>query len=240
MEAEVSDASRLGAGPADRRSAIQAERMAVPPTHRHGIVLRLIRRPVVALDRTLRRRAGIVEFTDRPDCILRMAVIPAPHAIALSDGTRVEAGQRIIDLHLWNEHIPYVERGGPSLRWGRWMGRAFAASLRMLAHHLAARPDLGDIKAIRANMNYGSPARSRELGAFAGWFGFEQVRPSGRRSPLAGLHLFGENILLLLLTLAHNVHTFRWRTLLRGRSETYLSRSALDRLYGAGRRAARQ
>lgn len=234
MEAEFAAERNARAEPGNTAGAPGP---ALLPRHPPGRVRGVLRRPIIALDKTLRRQAGIVEFTDREDCILRMGIIPAPHPMTLSDGTELGPGDRIIDLHLWNEHIPDVEPDGPSLRWGRWMGRAFARSLGMLAQHLATRPDLADIKVIRARMNFGSPARSRELGPFAEGFGFEQVPdPQGQR-PLARLHLLGENILLLLLAFAYNVHTFRWRTLLRGRSDTYVSRAGLDRRYGGQRKA---
>src|SRR5579883_1805205 len=43
---------------------------------------------VGALDQHLRRKQGIVEYTNSPECIFRMQVTQSGHEIALSDGTR--------------------------------------------------------------------------------------------------------------------------------------------------------
>ncbi|MGH7212294.1 MAG: hypothetical protein ACREF1_12645, partial [Acetobacteraceae bacterium] len=68
-------------------------------------------------DMALRRWYGVREFTDDPACLLRLALAPAPHAVTLSDGTRVEAGETVAILHIWNEHIPRFRRGGPDMGW---------------------------------------------------------------------------------------------------------------------------
>src|SRR3712207_2493052 len=74
---------------------------------------RLLRRAVVQLDAKLSHCHGVREFTLNPRCMLRYAPMASPANISLSDGVRVGRGQLVLDLHLWNTHIPPVPDGGP-------------------------------------------------------------------------------------------------------------------------------
>jgi probable HAF family extracellular repeat protein len=69
------------------------------------------------------------------------------------DGTFGRPGDRVIDLHFWNEQIPVTPIGGHSLVWGCRFKRSFAKSLRELAQFLMSKPELSDINIIRANIN---------------------------------------------------------------------------------------
>ncbi len=50
------------------------------------------------LDRYLRRRQGVSEFTQSPDCVFRIQVARSDADVTLSDGTAVRTGDRIISL----------------------------------------------------------------------------------------------------------------------------------------------
>lgn len=71
----------------------------------------MLRALVRALDAFLRRRKGVFEFCDDPDCRLRLQVAPAPNDLQLEDVT-VPAGQPVLILHLRNESLPRA----PALR----------------------------------------------------------------------------------------------------------------------------
>jgi len=73
---------------------------------------------VFALDNWLRRRQGVFEYSRKPDCILRAQLSRLSSDVLLSDGTFGRAGDRVIDLHLWNEQIPVKPIAGYSLAWG--------------------------------------------------------------------------------------------------------------------------
>jgi len=62
-----------------------------------------VRQLVRGFDALLAQYYGIHEFTDDPDCIMRIALARAGRDIALSDGTSVRADDAVIDLHWWNE-----------------------------------------------------------------------------------------------------------------------------------------
>src|SRR5262249_61089430 len=53
---------------------------------------------------------------------------------------------RVIDLHLWNEHVPLMPKQGATIAWARRMCFCIEVSLRELAKHLMARPELDDIR----------------------------------------------------------------------------------------------
>ena len=75
----------------------------------------------------------------------------------MADGTHLGPGDRIIELHIWNEQFPCFSAGGATLSWGRQINRRVDISLRELARYLVAAPDLADIRAIRADTWFITP-----------------------------------------------------------------------------------
>ena len=53
---------------------------------------------VEAIDKRLRNRDGVGEFSTSPGCILRIRVVESRDGLAFSDGARVHPGDRIVDL----------------------------------------------------------------------------------------------------------------------------------------------
>ena len=180
---------------------------------------------IFALDRWLRRREGVFEYCHKPDCILRAQLSRLTSDVLLSDGTFGRAGDRVIDLHLWNEQIPVKPIAGYSLAWGCRFNRSLAKSLRGLAQFLMSKPQLSDIDIIRAITNLDS------LHRIATRHGFEAIRDMVKLSPWEHVHRFGQNILFGLLTLAcHSGRTWP-RKFSRSRQVIYLSRRVLDDKY---------
>jgi hypothetical protein len=71
----------------------------------------------------------------------------------LSDGTCIRHGDRVANLHVWNEQFPCFPGKGPTLSWARRVNQAFELSLRELAGFLDGRCDLDDVVAICANIS---------------------------------------------------------------------------------------
>jgi hypothetical protein len=103
----------------------------------------LIRR----FDAFQRRRQGVYEYCDAPDCVLRIQVTYAHHALEFGDFA-VAAGQPVIEIHFWNEHLPRVPAAGPDPGWGLGIQRAFIGSLRALARLMESDPALADVRAV--------------------------------------------------------------------------------------------
>jgi YkoP domain len=188
-----------------------------------------------ALDGRLRLRHGVSEYTRSADCIFRIQVIVNGDEVLLSDGTRVRPGDRLIDLHVWNEQIPLFPAKGPTLGWARHMSRAIDASLRELALYLAGRRDLDDVTAIRGNITFGSPEQSDQLVRIAERYGFERIAAPGSRSLRQQMRRLGENALISMMVLARNAAALRSDSLRRDRTLVFLSRSILERRYGSVR-----
>lgn len=189
---------------------------------------------VGVLDHHLRRRQGIIEYTDSPDCIFRMQVLSSDQDVLLSDGTRVRPGDRIIELHFWNEQLPTVRQIGSALTWARHMAKCAEISMRELARHLASRADLKDVRAVRGNLSLGSADRSNQIARLVSRYGFERIPPASPMKLTERVHRLGENILISMLVLARNASALRTDTLWRGRVRVYLSRRALEQRYGLG------
>ena len=193
-----------------------------------------LRRLVFALDGVLCRCQSIVEYTSDPNCILRIRLTSLNSDIVLSDATCGRAGDRIIDLHFWNEHIPRMPKQGASIAWARRMHLCFRNSLRELARYLASRPDLDDVSIIRCNMGLGGPERSAQVVRLIARYGFEQVPGAAAMTMSERMRCFGENILISLMVWVHNAAALRRDTLRRGRTQVFLSRRVLEQRYGRG------
>jgi hypothetical protein len=203
-----------------------------PETRQPGIDHRWIRALVTRIDERLRRRYGVSEFTRSRQCIFRMQVVSAGDNLLLNDGTRLRPRSRIINLHLWNEQVPHMPAGGPTLVWARRMSRGIDVSLRELATLLAARRDLDGVVALRADMKFGLPEQSTQLARISGRYGFEHVPSREPQSLGEHLHRRGESILIAMLVLARNSAGFRMSRMWRSSTVVYLSRRELMRRYG--------
>jgi hypothetical protein len=175
---------------------------------------------IFALDRRLQLRGGVFEYSDKSDCIFRVQLSRLSSDL-LSDGTFGHVGDRVIDLHFWNEQIPVPPRAGYSLAWGCAFNRSIEESLRGLAEFLMRKPELSDIRIIRANINV------EPLDRIAVRHGFEAVRDPIKPSTWERAHQFGENILFFLLVLACNPRGARLKNFSRRRQLLYLSRRGL-------------
>ena len=189
---------------------------------------------VFGLDRWLQRRQGVFEYTDNPACMFRIQRAEAEERVALSDGARIEPGQPVLNLHLWNEHIPLMGQEGATVGWARTMSRSIRQSLAQLSTYLDAHPEFDDIAALRADMRLGTSEQSAQLERLAARYGFEPAATpvSADYWHSGGLHRFGENILIFMLVLATNPVAAGSPVLRRDHKLVYLSRAALERRYG--------
>lgn len=189
---------------------------------------------VFGLDRWLRRRQGVFEYTDDPTCIFRIQRVQAGEPLTLSGGARIEPGMSVLNLHLWNEHIPLMGPEGATVGWARHLSRAVQSSLQQLAAYLDANPDLDDVAALRADMRLGTAEQGAQLVRLMGRYGFEPAAEVIRLGywQSSSLHRYGENILIFLLILATNPVAVGTPVLRRDHKLVYLSRAALERRYG--------
>ena len=93
-----------------------------------------------------------VAFSANPRCLLKITPARSPRAVTLVDGTRLEAGDPVVGTHLWNAHLPGERAGLASIM------AQMGDSLRELAGHLQAQPDLSD--AVRTTAKWASSRRT--------------------------------------------------------------------------------
>jgi hypothetical protein len=190
---------------------------------------------VAALDDRLRLRHGVIEYTSSPECLFRIQLVASNESYVLSDGTCIRPGDRVANLHVWNEQFPCFAGKGPTLAWARRVNHAFELSLRELARFLDGRRDFDDVVAICANMSLEPAERSAQLVRFVARYGFERIAAASSRSFRKQVHWFGENILISMMVLARNAAALRADTLRRDRTLVFLSRRELRRRYGFAR-----
>jgi len=191
---------------------------------------------VFALDRHIRRRIGVYEYTLHPQCLFRLQVVRLDDPLVLADGTSVGHGSRVLVLHLWNEQMPVIGPMGPTLAWARKADRAMVISLRELACYLAAQPHLRDIELICANMPVIGSAQAEQLARILARYGFEAAVDDTDRRGL--LHRFGDGVLVLMLVWAANPRAVRSAMLRCCNMRVLVSRAALEQRYMAPMRTA--
>jgi hypothetical protein len=187
---------------------------------------------ILALDRRLRKRQGVFEYTANPACVFRLQISRCDRDRVLRDGTRLRAGQRFAQLHYWNEQMPPIPRSGPTIAWGRELHRRIRLSLVELARFLRSRPDLADIEVVFGDVPSGVREKFGQIGRIMAHYGFEVIPEPQDLTPTQRLHRWGENVLISLIVFAQNAGALHRNTLRRVRVPIYLSRRALEKLFG--------
>ena len=188
---------------------------------------------MLAIDRRLRERNAVIEYTSDPRCILRIRIGRLDRIVSLEDGTMGRVGDRMIDLHLWNEHIPPIPRNGASVSWARQWQQCMDVSFRELACFLVRRPDLDDISVLRAITAFGARERSAGNMLLMQRYGFEPTADMKPATMSERGRRLADNVLMTLMVLAHNPAALRSDTLFRGRTFLFMSRRVLKARYGA-------
>jgi hypothetical protein len=183
-------------------------------------------------DAKLRSYYGIYEFTDDPNCLLRVGLGQARAAVSLSDGTEVEFGQLVGTLHFWNEHMPRYSARGPDLGWACAVRDRVRYSLRAFSDYIESEPAWQNVRAIRTETALPARLGAPQLMRVFQRYGFERVPTDF--SLLARLHGLGECFVLWGLTRAFNPAALPRQPFLRDRHELWISRATL-RLHYARR-----
>ena len=203
--------------------------MSVGLTERRGLAGQWLGAAVFALDSRLRRVRGVFEYSMEPGCLFRIQRTVADQSVVFPDGTVLNVGDPILELHVWNEHVPPIGRQGPTLAWGRQFGQAIDRSLWALTDYLRRNADLDPIKAVRADMSLRSAERGDDLAKLAGRFGFHFV-PTDHKRP-RGFRRLGHRILMFLLVAASNPNAARAPVFRRDLTVAYLTRRLLESRY---------
>jgi hypothetical protein len=181
-------------------------------------------------DALLRRAYGVFEFCDDADCLLRLQVGEASVPLCLADGNEVRRGDRVLLLHLWNEHVPLIGAAGPDLAWAVRAYRMWLPSLRAAARWLAEESGLPDVQAVGGVTVLAFPGGEEGGSRFLQRLGFA-LYPY--RNPLGRFGEFWENFYAWGLMWSFNAASLHNRHLLRmRRTEFWMSAPAFLRRYG--------
>ncbi len=168
---------------------------------------RAMANPIRFLDRLLRRAYGIYEFWSAPDCIFRVSVSEADRRIELP-GLTLEKGARLVELHFWNEHMPRLPEGGPTVSWAKQLLRQVDRSFREVAKRAASDARLAGAQAIGGVMiafedeaGFGAVAVLERLG----------FRVAPYRNPHGELAEFWSRLYSWVLLRAYQRHSLRGR-----------------------------
>jgi hypothetical protein len=188
-----------------------------------------MRRVIIAFDHFLSNIYGVTPFTDDPECVLRIRLHHAAHAIYLPD-VEVAKGAPILELHFWNDHIPPMPKAGPDPAWSIRFWQRIMSSTRSLARLAAQDAQLANAQAIGgASVLFASTegAATNRLARRVGFTVFPYHNPLGR------FGLFWENFYTWWLMWAYNAASVRHRRLLHvQRSEVWMSMPEFLRRYG--------
>ena len=193
---------------------------------------RLGRWAVRCLDALLRRAHGVYEFSPEPECILRLALGRSERETTLADGTHIAAGERIGELHLWNERLPPMPQQGPDFRWALTMRRRLVRSLQLLAVYVENDQTLRDIRAFRGETVLDLRWSEREEANPLARLGLE-LRSAELAGPLKRFTDFWENLYGWWLIWTFNPGSLRSKRFWRlQRCQLWISRQALLNKYG--------
>lgn len=184
---------------------------------------------VRCFDAWLRGRLGVFEFCDAPDCLLRIRPNTAARVLSLPDET-IPAGAPVLELHLWNEHLPPLPAAGPDLAWAVQTRRKLIASFRTLAARIEQEPRFAGIRAVGGITVLLSPEEARQGKTLFQHLGFSI---SHHPEALGRFGEFWENLYTWWIMWAFNPATLRRRRLLHlRRMEVWMSAKEFLSRYG--------
>jgi len=191
-------------------------------------IVQVLRKAVRALDGRLRRALGVFEFEDNPDGLLRVRLTRAAHAVVLA-GHTLPKGAPVLELHLWNEHVPPLPERGPDLAWAAQVRRRLVASFCALGRAMVRDTRFADVQAVGGITVLCFTGDGRREARLFERLGFA-VRPY--RGPLGRFGEFWENLYTWAIMWAYNAATLRRRRLLGlRRGEIWMTADEFRRRY---------
>jgi hypothetical protein len=169
------------------------------------------------LDRRLRRRLGVFELIDDPEMILRVQIVRSTRALPVPGG-EIPAGERVLELHFWNEHMPKLPREGPNMEWGIRAVRMLTRSCRTVARHMREDERLAGVAGVCGSTVLFFPGQESGGERVSERLGFTAVRA---KNPLGPFGEFWENFHTWMLMWAFNAATLRHHRLLRMRRTNF-------------------
>ncbi len=95
----------------------------------------------------VRKSLKIYEFTDDPDCILRIQLTTSPRSVDFGSW-RISKGDPVLGIHAWNERLPKIPAEGATLQWAIKLRRQTIYSFRKITEELRKGGKYSQIRAV--------------------------------------------------------------------------------------------
>ena len=191
---------------------------------------RLLRAVIRRFDAYLCRVYRVYEFTQDPECILRLAPTIARQPLQAHGVTVVQPGEALLEIHLWNEHMTPLNASENSIAWGSRTLRQFKYSLQLAARHVASQPGLAGMRGIFAVTSVLSSEHNSNRPGFMERLGFITLPYHNK---LGAFGEFWENFYAWWIMWTYNPLSLRSRRLTgMRRSEMWMPMSDFMQRYG--------
>lgn len=181
------------------------------------------------IDTLLSKSLRIYEFTDDPECILRIQLTRATHTTNFSD-ERILKGEPLLELHVWNKRMPQLPEGGATLEWALHLHRQLINSFKGVAHVIQTDERFSQVRAVcgtSALFSFSGHTGGTHLMQHLGFTILPYHRPFGRFGE------FWENLFSWWLLWAYNDVSMQSREFFRlQRTEIWISTLEFMRRYG--------
>lgn len=177
----------------------------------------------------IRKSEHSYEYSDDPDCVLRIQLLPSPHQENIG-GKVILKADPVLAIHAWNERMPAIPAGGADLKWALHLRRQVLNSFKILARVMKNDDIYTPVRAI-----YGASALFSSTNHTGGTrmmqsFGFTVVP---YHSPLGKFGDFCEDLFSWWLMYAYNTASMDSRKLWQlERTEIWMDRNEFILRYG--------
>lgn len=106
-----------------------------------------MRTAVRGIDYLLRLHGRLFEFSQDPECLLRLQLSTAPHTVTINDRI-ISRGEPVLGLHIWNEHMPKLPPTGADLEWALRLRRRLIHSFQGIARLMQEDERLAQVSSL--------------------------------------------------------------------------------------------
>jgi len=188
-----------------------------------------MRAAVRLIDALLRTSGGIYEFTDDPECILRIQLKRATHDVNIGN-ERILKGEPVLAVHAWNECMPKLPEVGATMEWALRLRRMVIHSFRLVAREMQDDSRYAQVQAVcgeSALFSFSDHTGGTRLMQHLGFTVLPYHRPLGRFGE------FWENLFSWWLMWTYNYTSLNSREFLRlQRTEIWMTSDEFIRRYG--------
>ena len=174
------------------------------------------------IDYLLRLHGRIFEFSQDPEIILRLQLMPAPHSVTIGN-LMISRGDPILALHVWNERMPKIPLSGADLPWALQLRHRLIRSFSAIAQVMQEYTRYDQIRALygeSALFSFSGHAGGRQMMQHLGFTVLPYYRPLGHFGE------FWENLFSWSMMWSFNTASLYTRAFWRlQRSEIWITRS---------------